>query len=250
MVTDVKTFLNARRPAARLVAAGTARRAGERRWSGTAQRRERARAPVGRRLGPARSRRRSQPAKPPAAPAPASSPAPAPSAPARAPGARPAARHAQPAPTRPAQPAPAAQAGPAVPVVLPKVQAVSETLTVTGNAEAVNAVKLVARVPGYLEQIHFQDGQIVKKDDLAVHRPAGPVQGPVAAGRGAARRGDGGARPRPSRGRPLHRAPQAARRRPGRGRPLGLPGEDRGGQHPRGRRRRSRSPGSTSATPR
>jgi RND family efflux transporter MFP subunit len=46
------------------------------------------------------------------------------------------------------------------------VQAVSETLTLTGNAEAVSQVKLVARVPGYLEQIHFQDGAIVKKDDL------------------------------------------------------------------------------------
>ena len=45
-------------------------------------------------------------------------------------------------------------------------QAVSETLVVTGNAEAVNAVKLVARVPGYLEKIHFEDGQLVKKGDL------------------------------------------------------------------------------------
>ena len=50
--------------------------------------------------------------------------------------------------------------------MLPKVQAVSETLEVVGNAEAVNQVKLVARVPGYLEQIHFQDGAIVKKGDL------------------------------------------------------------------------------------
>ncbi len=45
-------------------------------------------------------------------------------------------------------------------------QAVSETVTLTGNAEAVSQVKLVARVPGYLEQIHFQDGAIVKKGDL------------------------------------------------------------------------------------
>ena len=73
-------------------------------------------------------------------------------------------------PRRPAsQPAPAASAapgGPPIPVVLPKVQAVSETVTLTGNAEAVSQVKLVARVPGYLEQIHFQDGAIVKKGDL------------------------------------------------------------------------------------
>jgi RND family efflux transporter MFP subunit len=51
-------------------------------------------------------------------------------------------------------------------VVLPKVQAVSETLEATGNAESINQVKLIARVVGYLDQIHFQDGQLVKKDDL------------------------------------------------------------------------------------
>ena len=102
--------------------------------------------------------------------APAATSAPQASAPA---GGAPAA--AAPAPAEQIRPAPAAQSapaaqpapsGPTVPVVLPKVQAVSETLVVTGNAEAISAVKLVARVPGYLEQIHFEDGQIVKKDDL------------------------------------------------------------------------------------
>jgi RND family efflux transporter MFP subunit len=43
---------------------------------------------------------------------------------------------------------------------------VSDTLEIIGNAEAVNQVKLVARVPGYLEQILFEDGAIVKKGDL------------------------------------------------------------------------------------
>ncbi len=55
---------------------------------------------------------------------------------------------------------------PAIPVMVPKVEAVSDTLEIVGNAEAVNTVKLVARVPGYLEQILFEDGAIVKKDDL------------------------------------------------------------------------------------
>jgi RND family efflux transporter MFP subunit len=97
-----------------------------------------------------------KPASPSAAPASKSVP------PAAAPAAS-----AQPTETAPAtQPAPSQPAAPTVPVVLPKVQAVSETLVVTGNAEAVNAVKLVARVPGYLERIHFQDGQLVKKGDL------------------------------------------------------------------------------------
>jgi RND family efflux transporter MFP subunit len=58
------------------------------------------------------------------------------------------------------------QAAPTIPVVLPKVQTVSESLEVTGNAQAVNQVKLIARVVGYLEKIHFQDGAFVKKDDL------------------------------------------------------------------------------------
>ncbi len=55
---------------------------------------------------------------------------------------------------------------PTIPVVRPKVQSVSETLEVTGNAAAVAQVKLLARVVGYLEQIHFEDGALVKKDDL------------------------------------------------------------------------------------
>ncbi len=42
----------------------------------------------------------------------------------------------------------------------------SDTLEVVGNAAAVNQVSLVARVPGYLEQIHFEDGAIVAKGDL------------------------------------------------------------------------------------
>jgi RND family efflux transporter MFP subunit len=64
-------------------------------------------------------------------------------------------------------PAAGAQAEPpAIPVVLPKVETVNETLEIAGNAAAVNQVMLVARVPGYLEQIHFQDGAIVKKGDL------------------------------------------------------------------------------------
>ena len=60
-----------------------------------------------------------------------------------------------------------AQAGaPTIPVVAPKVQAVAETLEITGNAAAVAEVKLVARVPGYLEQLHFEDGGRVHKGDL------------------------------------------------------------------------------------
>jgi RND family efflux transporter MFP subunit len=51
-------------------------------------------------------------------------------------------------------------------VARPKVQTVGETLEITGNATSVNQVKLIARVVGYLEQIHFEDGALVKKGDL------------------------------------------------------------------------------------
>ena len=71
--------------------------------------------------------------------------------------------------SKPAEPAPSpsqAAPGPTIPVVLPKVQKVTEYIELTGNAESVNTVKLIARVQGYLEKIHFQDGQIVKKGDL------------------------------------------------------------------------------------
>ena len=82
---------------------------------------------------------------------------PAPAAPAGAP------KNEAPAAPNDAQPA---AAGPAIQVVLPKVQNVSEYIELTGNAASVNTVKLIARVEGYLDQIHFLDGSIVKKDDL------------------------------------------------------------------------------------
>ncbi len=69
-------------------------------------------------------------------------------------------------PAPPAQAQSPAAAPPAIPVMLPGMQAVSDTLEVVGNAAAVSQVSLVARVPGYLEQIHFEDGAIVAKGDL------------------------------------------------------------------------------------
>ena len=52
-----------------------------------------------------------------------------------------------------------------VPVAKPKVQSVSDTVEVTGNAASVNEVKLLARVVGYLDSIHFEDGALVRKGD-------------------------------------------------------------------------------------
>jgi len=76
----------------------------------------------------------------------------------------PAAPPAAPAVT-PAQLAPPAATQP-IPVVTPRMQSVSSYVEVTGNAAAVNDVKLIARVEGYLDQIHYQDGQFVRKGDL------------------------------------------------------------------------------------
>ncbi len=59
-----------------------------------------------------------------------------------------------------------AAAPPEVPVVQPKVQNVTDDVEVTGTAASTNIVKLIARVEGYLEKIHFADGALVKKDDL------------------------------------------------------------------------------------
>ena len=61
---------------------------------------------------------------------------------------------------------PALADAPVIPVVTPKVQAVTDYIEVTGTAASANVVKLIARVEGYLDKIHFADGALVKKDDL------------------------------------------------------------------------------------
>jgi RND family efflux transporter MFP subunit len=55
---------------------------------------------------------------------------------------------------------------PKVTVAKPEVRTVTENLAFTGNTSALNTVKLVARVQGYLQKIHFTDGTRVKKGDL------------------------------------------------------------------------------------
>ncbi len=52
---------------------------------------------------------------------------------------------------------------PKVSVQVPLQQAVTPYLEATGNAAAVNTVKLVARVQGYVQEIKYQDGAAVKK---------------------------------------------------------------------------------------
>jgi RND family efflux transporter MFP subunit len=52
---------------------------------------------------------------------------------------------------------------PKVTVAQPQQRTVTDYLELTGNTQAIYTVQLVARVAGYLEQVLFQDGQIVKK---------------------------------------------------------------------------------------
>lgn len=55
---------------------------------------------------------------------------------------------------------------PKVVVRLPKVQEMADYVTQTGTMVAYNSVNLVARVEGYLERCEFEDGSMVKKDQL------------------------------------------------------------------------------------
>ncbi len=55
---------------------------------------------------------------------------------------------------------------PKVTVALPVQRAVIRYLEVTGNTAAVNSADLVARVPGFVQEINYSDGALVKKGAL------------------------------------------------------------------------------------
>lgn len=55
---------------------------------------------------------------------------------------------------------------PSVTIAPPIVKPVTEYLDLTGHAQAAQVADLVARVPGYLQAVHFKDGSDVKKGDL------------------------------------------------------------------------------------
>ena len=84
------------------------------------------------------------------------------------------------------------------------------------------SVKLIARVDGYLEKLHYQDGAFVKKGDLLFTIQQDQYKDAAAAGAGAGSGGAGGARLRQDRAGPLHGAGQEGRGDPDRGRPMGL----------------------------
>jgi RND family efflux transporter MFP subunit len=55
---------------------------------------------------------------------------------------------------------------PKVTVAPPVQRPVTRYLEITGNTAAVNSADLVARVPGFIQEINYQDGAAVKKDAL------------------------------------------------------------------------------------
>jgi len=69
-------------------------------------------------------------------------------------------------PSRPAVAQAAPPAPPPVTVSVPVQRQVTEWDEYTGQFAAVDYVEIRARVPGYLTEIHFTDGQIVNKGDL------------------------------------------------------------------------------------
>ena len=108
------------------------------------------------------------PAAPAQTTAPAAPPAPVQSTGQAAPAAPSSATPAAAPPPQPAAPRQAivAPSAPEIPVAPPKVENVTDYVEVTGTAASANIVKLIARVEGYLEKIHFADGALVKEDDL------------------------------------------------------------------------------------
>src|SRR5690348_10815814 len=73
-------------------------------------------------------------------------------------------KHREGAPQQQAQ----AAAAPVLPVTVskPRVETITEWDEFTGQFEAVDSVEIRARVSGYLDQIGFTDGQMVKKGDM------------------------------------------------------------------------------------
>lgn len=55
---------------------------------------------------------------------------------------------------------------PKVTVALPVQKSVTRYLEATGNAAAINTANLVARVQGFVRQVHYNDGDMVKKGQL------------------------------------------------------------------------------------
>lgn len=69
---------------------------------------------------------------------------------------------------------------PRVQVVEPEVRTLTEWKEFTGRFEAVEMVELRARVTGYLDKVHFDDGQMVENGDLLFEIDPRPYEAAVA----------------------------------------------------------------------
>ena len=71
-------------------------------------------------------------------------------------------------------------------------QSVADYLDFTGNTVAVDSVTLVARVAGYLDNLHFTDGALVKKGDLLFTIQQQQYKDELQQAAGAGRHAEGG----------------------------------------------------------
>ena len=77
----------------------------------------------------------------------------------------------------------AARPAPTVTVAKPVQRGIVDQDEYVGRFAAVDAVELRARVSGYLEQVHFKDGQLVKQGDLLFTVDKRPFQNTLAQAR-------------------------------------------------------------------
>ena len=73
---------------------------------------------------------------------------------------------------------------PEVTVSNPMVKNVTDYLEFTGNTKAIEEVEIRARVQGFLESVHFEDGDFVKKGQLLFNIDPKPFQAAVESARG------------------------------------------------------------------
>ncbi len=77
------------------------------------------------------------------------------------------------------KPRPGPPPAPKVTVSQPEQRLVTDALELTGNTQAVKTVQLRARVEGTLEQVLFQDGQLVKKGQALFRIQKGPYEAKI-----------------------------------------------------------------------
>ena len=145
---------------------------------------------------------------------------------------------------------PAAPPAPQVTVAKPVTRQITDHDEYVGRFVAVDSVEVRARVSGYLEEIHFRDGQMVQAGRSPVHHRQAAVPERAGAGAGQSRAGQG--QSRLYRSRPEARAEQlGARPHHHRAdlRPAHAGQPRRAGERSRRRRRRCARPSSISSSP-